>query len=136
MQALEAIKSIDANFDGTVNKNELFTAFKVMINTPPPPPPPPVQQNFGYNPYGGYPAGYPQPGGYYGGQYPPGSPGYGNYMGQSNPYMNGRTYPQQQQQMYQSTPNGYNGYMTQTNTGYMNQSFQQQPLQNNQPYNT
>lgn len=33
-QALEAIRSIDANYDGTVNKEELFNAFKAMIDNP------------------------------------------------------------------------------------------------------
>ena len=40
-QALEAIKSIDANFDGKVDKEELFNAFKIMINQPNIPPPQP-----------------------------------------------------------------------------------------------
>jgi hypothetical protein len=40
-QALEAIKSIDANFDGKVDKEELFNAFKIMINQPSIPPPQP-----------------------------------------------------------------------------------------------
>ena len=38
-QALEAIKSIDQNFDGSVDKGELFSAFKVMINGPSQQPP-------------------------------------------------------------------------------------------------
>lgn len=32
-QSLEAIKSIDANSDGAVSKEELFAAFKKMLNT-------------------------------------------------------------------------------------------------------
>lgn len=125
-QALEAIKSIDKNYDGSVNKAELFNAFRIMLNTPPPQP---VQPNYGgYTQYPSYGGGYQpyqqQP--YYGGQYP--QQGYQNYMGQPNPYMN-TSYPQNYQ------PGSYGGgYMNQSTTGYMNQSYQP-PQQNNQPYN-
>lgn len=125
-QALEAIKSIDANYDGSVSKTELFNAFRIMLNTPPPPPQP-VQPNYGgygqYSPYGAY-QGYQQPQ-YYGGQYP--QQGYQNYMGQPNPYMS-NSYPQN----YSQAP--YGGYMNQSTTSYMNQSYQP-PQQNNPPYN-
>lgn len=96
-----------------------------MLNTPPPPPPvQPVQPVY---PYGGY-GGYQQyPNNYYAGQYPQ---GYGTYMGQPNPYMhNSYTQP-----MYQTNPSMPANYMTQTNTGYMNQSYQQQPP-GGQPFN-
>lgn len=125
-QALEAIKSIDANYDGTVNKEELFNAFRAMLNTPPPPPPPQIQPNYGaygqFQGYGGYPQYQQQQ--YYGGQYPQGYP---SYMNQSNQYMNNSysSYPQN---------GGYGGgYMAQSNTNYMNQSYK--PPQNNQQFN-
>jgi Ca2+-binding EF-hand superfamily protein len=31
--SLEAIKSIDQNYDGAIDKKELFDAFKVMMET-------------------------------------------------------------------------------------------------------
>lgn len=130
-QALEAIKSIDANYDGNVNKTELFNAFRALLNAPSPqnPQPPQIQPNYGvYGQYQGYP-GY-QP--YYGGGYH--QQGYPNYMGQSNPYIN-TSYPQSyQQQPYQQQQAPYGNYMNQSTTGYMNQSYQP-PNPNNQPFN-
>lgn len=54
---------MDQNGDGTIDKKELFDAFKLILtkqNTqPPPPPPPPYNFPYGYNPYQGpYPYGY------------------------------------------------------------------------------
>jgi hypothetical protein len=101
-QSLEAIKSIDQNSDGSVDKEELYEAFMKLINTPPPQPmtqsypqpsyPPPN------GPYsnGGMTISYPQSP-----QYPPptGNPWY-NYSpcdeyGMSNPYMQNPHYPPQ-----------------------------------------
>lgn len=51
-QAEEAIRSIDVNYDGKVDKNELYNAFKIMLNSPPSQP---QQNTYQYNqPYQNY----------------------------------------------------------------------------------
>ena len=45
-QSQEAIRSIDTNFDGKVDRKELFEAFKVMLNCSNSPQPPPQQNMY------------------------------------------------------------------------------------------
>lgn len=138
-ESLEAIKTIDKNFDGGVSKEELFIAFKAMLNKSQQPVQPPPQyygqpmyppQYGGYGGYGG--SGYyppPQPGPYPGyGNYPP-PQGYGYYP--QSPY-----YPQQppmqpQNQMYsnQGQPM-YNSNSSPSNGQNMMYSYSQPSSQN------
>ena len=125
---MEAIKSIDDNSDGMIDRAELFKAFKMMLNPynslysrpqqqyPPQPPP---NQGYGGGGYGGSQGGYggypPNQGGYggnqggyggnqgYGGGY---ANQYGNQGGYGGGYNQGYPPPQGQQ--------GYGGY----NQGY------------------
>lgn len=81
-QSLEAIKSIDQNSDGSVDKQELFEAFMKMISASQPQSQPMTQS------------------------YPPSAPGYPLYQGNySNPNMS-VSYPHPPQ----NPPPGYNGY--------------------------
>lgn len=137
-QSLEAIRSIDQNFDGGVDKKELFDAFKLMMTNNKPnnqPPPPPNGYNYpnqmsqggqGYNPYQPQnPYNQPDPFA----QQP--NPYQQNPYGQQNPYMQNQ-YNQQNPYMQQPNPygqqnpygpqnpygqNGYNGYMGGSNFG-------------------
>lgn len=130
-QSLEAIRSIDQNSDGKVDKKELFDAFKKMLNVSPPPPPqyppppnqmyssyppPPPQQS--YSPYGSNPY---QPVYHGNNQYNP--------YGINNPYMNPPPqYPNYHQYSNQNPynnyqpPQNYNGYPPYNPNNYMNNS--------------
>ena len=141
-QSLEAIRSIDQNYDGGVDKSELFTAFKMMLNKPSQPPPQPVyghQPMYGQQPmYGKYAQpqyGYNQPNNsMYGNQ--PNNSMYGNqpnnsmYGNQPNPYM--------QSQYGQPNPTTMNN--SQSNNMYgqpqPNQMYGQPPNQGNQMQNS
>lgn len=129
-QSLEAIKSIDQNYDGGVDKKELFDAFKLMMNksNQPPPQQQPItnggygsmHQPTGYNPY--------QPQNPYGQQNPyQQQPNSYNMYGQSNPYMQQNSYnPYVQPNPYMQPQNPY----IQPQNPYMQP---QNPYQN--PYN-
>lgn len=114
-QSLEAIRSIDKNFDGQVDRGELFAAFKSMLNqsqcTPPPPQYYPSPQGYPQSPYGQYGQQYPQQ---YGGypQYPQQQPNM--YGSQGNPYMNNSQGPPN---MYGSQNNMYGSNNFQNSRG-------------------
>jgi hypothetical protein len=101
-QTLEAVRSMDQNSDGTLDKDELFLAFMKLMSTVPPPqmtqsyPQPSYPPSNGPYGNGGMTVSYPQPH-----QYPPPSsnPWY-NYSpcddyGMPNPYMQNAHYPPQ-----------------------------------------
>jgi hypothetical protein len=137
-QSIEAIKSIDQNYDGSVDRKELFLAFKNMINKnnqkmscnnqmP-------LQQPYGggyggggYPPYNPY---YPQSG-YYPGYYPP-PPQYGY---PPPPYYPPPMY-NNQPLPYPNNPNQMYGNQMQPNQMYGNQMYGNQGfgLPNNMQY--